>query len=299
MTSLTDTAPRSLTDRRLMLCIAILVAVTVVRLIGLAYSQVDLFFDELQYWAWSRELAFGYFSKPPLLSWVIAGAEAVCGSSEACIRAPAPVLYLGTCLGQLRHRQDAVRRDDGVLVGDAADVQRRARVFEPHHLDRCAAALPLGRRALVLREAAAGRRLALGPAARRVVRARHAGEIRDDLFRARHRRRGGDRSRRARAVALAVAVARRGGRRRVRDAERDLERAEQLRHADPCRPQHPGRRCRLRSDEGTGIHREPVRGVRSGDVQRAADRAGAGDETGDRPRRPFDAVLRAFPRCCW
>jgi 4-amino-4-deoxy-L-arabinose transferase-like glycosyltransferase len=98
MTSLTDTAPRSLTDRRLMLCIAILAAVTVVRLIGLAYSQVDLFFDESQYWAWSRELAFGYFSKPPLLSWVIAGAEAVCGSSEACIRAPAPVLYFGTCL---------------------------------------------------------------------------------------------------------------------------------------------------------------------------------------------------------
>ncbi len=98
MTSLTDTAPRSLTERRLMLCIAILVAVTVVRLIGLVYSQVDLFFDESQYWAWSRELAFGYFSKPPLLSWVIAGAEAVCGSSEACIRAPSPVFYLATSL---------------------------------------------------------------------------------------------------------------------------------------------------------------------------------------------------------
>ncbi len=29
---------------------------------------------------------------------MIAGAEAVCGSAEACIRAPAPVFYLGTCL---------------------------------------------------------------------------------------------------------------------------------------------------------------------------------------------------------
>lgn len=98
MTSLTDTAPRSLTDRRLTLCVAILLALTVVRLIGLVYSDVDLFFDEAQYWAWSRELAFGYFSKPPLLAWLIAGAEAVCGSSEACIRAPAPVLYFGTAL---------------------------------------------------------------------------------------------------------------------------------------------------------------------------------------------------------
>jgi 4-amino-4-deoxy-L-arabinose transferase-like glycosyltransferase len=98
MTSLTDTAPRSLTERRFAVCLLILVALTVIRLIGLAYSEVDLFFDESQYWAWSRELAFGYFSKPPLLAWVIAGAEAVCGSAEACIRAPAPVFYLGTSL---------------------------------------------------------------------------------------------------------------------------------------------------------------------------------------------------------
>jgi 4-amino-4-deoxy-L-arabinose transferase-like glycosyltransferase len=98
MTSLTDTMPRSLTERRLALCIAILLALTTVRLIGLAWSQVDLFFDESQYWAWSRELAFGYFSKPPLLAWVIAGAETLCGSTEACIRAPAPVFYLATSL---------------------------------------------------------------------------------------------------------------------------------------------------------------------------------------------------------
>src|SRR5262245_35154875 len=98
MTSLTDTAPGSLTERRFALCLLILVALTAVRLVGLAFSQVDLFFDESQYWAWSRELAFGYFSKPPLLAWVIAGAEAVCGSAEACIRAPSPVLYLGSCL---------------------------------------------------------------------------------------------------------------------------------------------------------------------------------------------------------
>src|SRR5215470_1448139 len=98
MTSLADTAPGSLTERRLALCLAILVALTVARLIGLAYSEVDLFFDESQYWAWSRELAFGYFSKPPLLAWIIAGAETLCGSGEACVRAPAPVLYFGTCL---------------------------------------------------------------------------------------------------------------------------------------------------------------------------------------------------------
>src|SRR6478672_10360384 len=80
------------------LLLALLLALTVIRLIGLHFSVVDLFFDEAQYWVWSREPAFGYFSKPPLLAWIIAAAEHVCGGSEACVRAPAPILYLGTSL---------------------------------------------------------------------------------------------------------------------------------------------------------------------------------------------------------
>jgi 4-amino-4-deoxy-L-arabinose transferase-like glycosyltransferase len=77
---------------------AILVVLTLIRLIALRLSNVDLFFDESQYWSWSRHLAFGYFSKPPLLAWLIAAAEPVCGSAEACVRAPAPLLYLGASL---------------------------------------------------------------------------------------------------------------------------------------------------------------------------------------------------------
>src|SRR4051794_18158405 len=98
MASLSDTASRSRVIAGIGLAVAILAVLTAVRLIGLKYSVVDLFFDEAQYWAWSRELAFGYFSKPPLLAWIIALAERVCGSSEACIRAPAPVLYFATSL---------------------------------------------------------------------------------------------------------------------------------------------------------------------------------------------------------
>jgi 4-amino-4-deoxy-L-arabinose transferase-like glycosyltransferase len=98
MTSTLQLSGRSLAVPRLGLLLAILAALTLVRLIGLKLSTVDLFFDEAQYWAWSREFAFGYFTKPPLLAWIIAGAEAVCGSGEACVRAPAPILYLGTCV---------------------------------------------------------------------------------------------------------------------------------------------------------------------------------------------------------
>ena len=76
----------------------IVVVLTIIRLVGLRLSAVDLFIDESQYWTWSRELAFGYFSKPPLLAWLIAAAEHLCGSSEACIRAPAPLMGLVTSL---------------------------------------------------------------------------------------------------------------------------------------------------------------------------------------------------------
>ena len=75
-----------------------LIALTAIRLIGLYYSTADLFVDEAQYWAWSRDLALGYFSKPPLLAWIIAASDLICGSGEACVRAASPILYLATCL---------------------------------------------------------------------------------------------------------------------------------------------------------------------------------------------------------
>jgi 4-amino-4-deoxy-L-arabinose transferase-like glycosyltransferase len=78
--------------------VVIVFVLTIVRLVALRFSTVDLFFDESQYWAWSRELALGYFSKPPLLAWLIAAAEHLCGPSEACIRAPAPFMNLGISL---------------------------------------------------------------------------------------------------------------------------------------------------------------------------------------------------------
>jgi 4-amino-4-deoxy-L-arabinose transferase-like glycosyltransferase len=90
--------PRSdaITSRNL--CFLILFALTIARLVALHLSVVDLFFDEAQYWSWSHAPAFGYFSKPPMLAWILAGSTAVCGDGEACLRAFAPIFYLGTSL---------------------------------------------------------------------------------------------------------------------------------------------------------------------------------------------------------
>jgi 4-amino-4-deoxy-L-arabinose transferase-like glycosyltransferase len=75
---------------RLILCLGALLAL---RLAAVHASAVDFVMDEAQYWTWSRDLAFGYFSKPPLIAWIIRGAGELCGQSEACIRSASPVLY--------------------------------------------------------------------------------------------------------------------------------------------------------------------------------------------------------------
>lgn len=76
----------------------VLASLTALRLAGVALARTDLFFDEAQYWAWSREFAFGYFSKPPLIAWIIGGATALCGDGEACIRAASPLFHMATAL---------------------------------------------------------------------------------------------------------------------------------------------------------------------------------------------------------
>src|SRR5258708_30831101 len=78
--------------------VLIVATLTIVRLVALRFSTLDLYLDDSHYGVAPRELALGYFSKPPLLAWLIAAAEHLCGPSEACIRAPAPLMNLGISL---------------------------------------------------------------------------------------------------------------------------------------------------------------------------------------------------------
>ena len=75
---------------------AALTALAAFRLVALALNGTDLHMDEAQYWDWAQQPAFGYFSKPPLLAWIIAATTAVCGDGEFCVRLPAVVLHLVT-----------------------------------------------------------------------------------------------------------------------------------------------------------------------------------------------------------
>ena len=49
-------------------------------------TNFDLFGDEAQYWIWSENLDFGYYSKPPLLAWVIGSFSFLFGSAFVTLK---------------------------------------------------------------------------------------------------------------------------------------------------------------------------------------------------------------------
>lgn len=71
--------------------------VTLFRIVCLAFNQADLFVDEAQYWLWSRELAFGAYSKPPLIGWIIRLTTWMTGGEGTFdIRLAAPIMHAMT-----------------------------------------------------------------------------------------------------------------------------------------------------------------------------------------------------------
>ncbi|MGA0602458.1 ArnT family glycosyltransferase [Caulobacter sp. KR2-114] len=61
-------------------------------------SPLELYPDEAQYWLWSRSLAFGYFSKPPLVAWIIAASTALGRDTEPFVRLASPLLHAAAAL---------------------------------------------------------------------------------------------------------------------------------------------------------------------------------------------------------
>ncbi len=81
-------------DRRgLLPLLAIIALLTAWRALAIAASGLDLYVDEAQYWTWSQALAWGYFSKPPMIAAVIAATTSVCGDGELCVKSGALLLY--------------------------------------------------------------------------------------------------------------------------------------------------------------------------------------------------------------
>ncbi|WP_234794778.1 ArnT family glycosyltransferase [Xaviernesmea oryzae] len=76
-----------------------ILAITLYRVVLLAFDTTDLFVDESQYWAWSQHLDFGYYSKPPLVAWVIRLTTELGGSNARFwVRLGGPLCHMLTAL---------------------------------------------------------------------------------------------------------------------------------------------------------------------------------------------------------
>jgi len=67
-------------------------AVALLRLVFVASSELDLIGDEAYYWEWSRRPDWCYFSKPPMVAWLIGGFTWLLGDETWVVRLPAVVL---------------------------------------------------------------------------------------------------------------------------------------------------------------------------------------------------------------
>jgi undecaprenyl-diphosphatase len=82
------------TSRIDLLVAGVLAVLTALRLAFLAWGSLDLSPDEAHYWEWSRRLDLSYYSKGPVIAYLIAGLTAVFGSTAFAIRLGAVLLSL-------------------------------------------------------------------------------------------------------------------------------------------------------------------------------------------------------------
>lgn len=69
------------------------------RILALAFNRTDLFVDESQYWLWGQNLDLGYYSKPPMIGWLIRAFTTLAGSDTPFwVRLPGALLHGATAL---------------------------------------------------------------------------------------------------------------------------------------------------------------------------------------------------------
>ncbi|HRO10792.1 glycosyltransferase family 39 protein [Amaricoccus sp.] len=72
--------------------------VTLWRLALLPFDSADLFVDDAQYWFWGQTLDWGYYSKPPLIAWILRLSTDLGSDSRFFIRLPLPLIHAATAV---------------------------------------------------------------------------------------------------------------------------------------------------------------------------------------------------------
>lgn len=129
LTGVADATPRAVRERamrptrRWWLQVGALAALAAASRLGLlaavlASGDVGLHVDEAQYWDWSREPAWGYYSKPPVIAVLIAGSTALFGDGVLGVKALAMLCWPATSL-VLARLAFAIAQQQGAGAGVA------------------------------------------------------------------------------------------------------------------------------------------------------------------------------------
>lgn len=73
----------------------LLLSLPLLKAVLMQSAGLELHFDEAQYWEWSRQLDGSYYSKGPLVAWLIALSETLFGHGDWQVRLPAWLAYSG------------------------------------------------------------------------------------------------------------------------------------------------------------------------------------------------------------
>ena len=63
------------------------------KIFAIYFTEFGLYGDEAQYWLWSKQISWGYFSKPPLIAWLINLSNQIFGDYDYAIRILAPIIH--------------------------------------------------------------------------------------------------------------------------------------------------------------------------------------------------------------
>ena len=95
---------------------SILILLFAFRMTAILVSPLDLGVDEAQYWLWGQRPQLGYYSKPPLIAWILGVSDWLLGSSVAAVRSASALLHLLTSLILWRAASTLFDKPTGIIA---------------------------------------------------------------------------------------------------------------------------------------------------------------------------------------
>lgn len=92
------TSPRPIEAQGLPWLFIAITLLSLWRIWFITHSGITLYADEAYYWGWSKELDWGYFSKPPLVAALIAATTALFGDGLLGVKAGSLIFYPATAV---------------------------------------------------------------------------------------------------------------------------------------------------------------------------------------------------------